>query len=73
MPTEMRAKHERIKAELRIRGTSLAKLGRDLSVTGAAMSMVCIGHNRSVRIEAAIACALETTPECLWPERYIQD
>lgn len=70
MNSEPRAKHEHIKAELRIRGTSLAALGRDLKVTSAAMSMVSIGLNRSIRIETAIAGALETTPERLWPERF---
>ena len=63
-------KHERLKAELRIRGTSLSRIGRALGVSSAAMSMVSTGKNRSARIETAIAQALNTTPEQLWPERY---
>ena len=33
-------KHERLKAELRIRGTSLAKISRDLGISGTSMSLV---------------------------------
>lgn len=70
LPNETRAKHEWLKTELRIRGTSLSGIGRALGVSSAAMSMVSIGKNRSVQIETAIAQALETPPEQLWPERY---
>jgi lambda repressor-like predicted transcriptional regulator len=64
--------HERLKAELRIRGTSLAKIGRELGVTPAAMTLVGKGVSRSARIEGAIALALETTPDALW-ERSEED
>lgn len=63
-------RHERLKAELRIRGTSLAQIGRDLGVSGTSISLVGLGKHRSKRIERAIADALGTTPEKLYPERY---
>lgn len=62
--------HERLKAELRIRGTSLAQIGRELGISGTSMSPVGLGKHRSKRIERAIADALGTTPEELYPERY---
>ncbi|WP_136685472.1 helix-turn-helix domain-containing protein [Falsirhodobacter xinxiangensis] len=62
--------HERLKAELRIRGTSLAQIGRELGISGSSMSLVGLGKHRSRRIERAIADALGTTPEELYPERY---
>lgn len=62
--------HEQLKASLRIRGSSLAQLSRELGVTTASMSRVGLGSLRSARIERAIADALETTPEQLWPDRY---
>jgi lambda repressor-like predicted transcriptional regulator len=34
------------------------------------MSLVGLGKHRSRRIESAIAQALETSPEQLWPDRY---
>nr|WP_321507943.1 helix-turn-helix domain-containing protein [uncultured Celeribacter sp.] len=65
--------HERLKAELRIRGTSLAKIGRELGVTPAAMTLVGKGVSRSARIEGAIALALETTPDALWRRADAED
>ena len=62
--------HQRLKAELRIRGTSLAQIARDLGVSGTSMSLVGLGKHRSRRIERAIAQALDTDPEQLWPDRY---
>jgi Ner family transcriptional regulator len=68
--SEARVLHERLKAELRIRGTSLARIARELGVSGTSMSLVGLGKHRSARIEAAIAKALDTTPALLWPDRY---
>lgn len=62
--------HERLKAELRIRGTSLAQLARDLGVSDTSLSLVGKGYHRSARIERALAEALGTTPEALFPDRY---
>lgn len=63
--------HERLKAELRIRGTSLAQISRDLGVTDSALSLVGKGFHRSRRIEKALADAVGTTPEALFPDRYL--
>ena len=65
--------HERLKAELRIRGTSLAKISRDLGISGTSMSLVGLGKHRSKRVERAIAEALGTTPEQLYPDRYPEE
>ena len=62
--------HERLKAELRIRGTSLAQIGRALGVSATSVSLVGLGKHRSKRIERAIAEALGTTAEELYPARY---
>ncbi len=72
-PRQAFENHERLKAELRIRGTSLAQIGRDLGISGTSMSLGGLGKHRSKRIERAIAEALGTTPEELYPERYRED
>lgn len=61
--------HERLKAELRIRGTSLAKISKNLGVSDSALSLVGKGYHRSRRIEKALADAAGTTPEALFPDR----
>lgn len=66
------AAHERLKAELRIRGTSLAQIARDLAVSDASVTLVGKGFQRSARIERALAQAVGTTPEALFPGRYHQ-
>lgn len=65
--------HERLKAELRIRGSSLAQISRDLGVSDSALSLVGKGYHRSRRIEKALADAVGSTPEALFPDRYRGD
>lgn len=65
--------HERLKAELRIRGSSLAQISRDLGVSDSALSLVGKGYHRSRRIEKALADAVGSTPEELFPDRYRGD
>ncbi|MDB6182901.1 helix-turn-helix domain-containing protein [Paracoccus fistulariae] len=65
--------HERLKAELRIRGSSLAQISRDLGVSDSALSLVGKGYHRSRRIEKALADAIGSTPEALFPDRYRGD
>ena len=62
--------HERIKLQLRKRGTSLAEVARELSVAKTTVTSVSQGYRRSRRIEAAIAAKLGRTPQQLWPGRY---
>lgn len=59
--------HERLKAELRIRGTSLAQISRELGVSDSALTLVGKRMCRSKRIEKALARAMGMPPEELFP------
>lgn len=63
-------RHERIKMRLRLAGSSLSGVARELKVAATTVTSVSQGYRRSRRIEQAIADKLGETPECLWPERY---
>lgn len=56
---------------LRLAGTSLAQIARDLGVTPTTVTSVSQGDRRSRRIEHTIALRLSTTPDKLWPDRYL--
>lgn len=62
--------HEQIKLRLRLVGSSLSAVARELNVAATTVTCVSQGHRRSRRIEAAIAAKLDSPPEELWPERY---
>lgn len=62
--------HERIKMRLRLAGSSLADVARELSVAGTTVTSVSQGYRRSRRIEAVIATKLGMQPDDLWPDRY---
>lgn len=62
--------HERTKMRLRLAGSSLACVARELGVAGTTVTCVSQGHRRSRRIEAAIAEKLGVQPRDLWPDRY---
>lgn len=62
--------HERIKAQLRENGSSMYAIARQLDVQPSTVTIVSQGLRRSRRIEAAIASALNTTPEVLFADRY---
>jgi Ner family transcriptional regulator len=62
-------KRELIKAQLRTRGTSLSQIARELGLKPSTVSSVLVGA-RSLNVEQAIATALNTKPELIWPERY---
>ena len=66
-------RHARIKGALLLRGETLSSIARELGVAPGTVSIVSRGFRRSRRIERAIAQALETTPQNLWPERYLSD
>ncbi|WP_367180613.1 transcriptional regulator [uncultured Jannaschia sp.] len=70
MPTVDLVRHERIKCELRISGSSFRQISRELGVGATSVTTVCQGHRVSRRIEAAIARQLDKPPSQLWPDRY---
>ncbi len=55
---------------LRLAGSSLADVARELGVAPTTVTSVSQGMRRSRRIEAAIAGKLNEAPAQLWPERY---
>jgi len=55
---------------LRLAGSSLAQVARELGVQPTTVTSVCQGYRRSRRIEDLIATKLSTTPATLWPDRY---
>lgn len=58
-------RREFIKYQLRLKGTSLAQVGRDLGVTNATMSQVCLGVRTSERVLNEIARRIGMSPEAL--------
>ena len=63
-------RHNRIKAALQLRGSSLSAVARDLNVTPTTVSTVSRGFRRSRRIEDKIASELGCKAAELWPDRY---
>ncbi len=63
-------RHERIKMKLRLAGSSLTQVARDLGVSPSTVASVSRGECRSRRIEDRIAAVLTTSPARLWPNRY---
>ena len=63
-------RHEWIKMQLRLAGSSLTQVARDLGVQRSTVAAVSRGTSRSRRIEERIAAELATTPARLWPNRY---
>lgn len=62
--------HERIKMRLRLVGSSLSEVARELGVRPTTVTSVSQGYRRSRRIEAAIAAKLGKSAESVWPDRY---
>lgn len=63
-------RHEFLKLQLRLKGSSLAQVAKSLGVLQSSVTVVSQGYRRSQRIEAAIANQLGTSPQALFPERY---
>lgn len=61
---------EEIKTRLRLMGSSLAGVARELGVTKQTVNAVLAGKGRSKRIEETIAQRLGLTVEEVWPDRY---
>lgn len=62
--------HERLKYQLRLTGSSMAKIARSLGVSQSSVTVVSQGYRRSRRIEAEIARQLGTSAEKLFADRY---
>ncbi|MBD9499979.1 helix-turn-helix domain-containing protein [Pseudomonas sp. PDM17] len=71
VPLDPNLRWEWIKFQLRAKGTSLAKLARELDVSGPAVKNV--KRTAYPRMERAIAKALGIEPRDLWPERWGSD
>jgi Ner family transcriptional regulator len=71
IPLDPSLRWEWIKYQLRTNGTSLAKLARELRVSGPALKNV--KRTAYPRMERAIAKALALDVETLWPERWNAD
>ena len=68
--TGTREQHEVIKMRLRLAGSSLACIARELGIQPTTVTATSQGKRRSRRIELAIARKLGCTPQSLWPARY---
>jgi Ner family transcriptional regulator len=68
IPLDPLLRWEWIKFQLRARGTSLAKLSRELGVSDTAVKNA--KRTAYPRMERAIASALGLRPADLWPERW---
>lgn len=62
--------HHRLKARLAARNLTLSDIARRLDVAPSTVTIVSKGFRRSRRIEMALAEAVGTTPDRLWPARY---
>ncbi len=71
IPLDPASRWEWIKYQLRIRGSSAAKLARQLGITDRAIRAT--KERAYPRVERAIAAALDTVPAKLWPERWNDD
>ncbi|MFB2594857.1 transcriptional regulator [Paracoccus sp. p4-l81] len=65
--------HEKLKMELRLRGSSMTQIAADVGVQPGSVTAVSQGIRRSRKIEAALAAAVGTTPEILFPCRYAKE
>jgi lambda repressor-like predicted transcriptional regulator len=58
-------RREYIKYQLRLRGTSLSQVGREIGVTTVTMSQVCLGIRTSERVWLELAHRLDVSTETL--------
>ena len=64
-------RHADIRRRLRAVGCSTAQIARELGLDPSTVTVVSQGHRTSDRVQTAIAKKLGTTPEALFPERYM--
>ena len=70
--TGTREQHEFIKMRLRLAGSSLACIARELGIQPTTVTATSQGKRRSRRIEQAIARKLGCTPHSLLPGRHAE-
>jgi lambda repressor-like predicted transcriptional regulator len=68
IPTDPVQRNEWIKYQLRVRGTSMSKLARQLGVTRQAVRNALA--TPYPRMERVIAAEIGVCPSAIWPERY---
>ena len=68
VPRDLEKKREWIKYKLKIKGLSLAEIGRKHNISRQVVSTAL--YRPSPRWEHEIASALDMLPSELWPERY---
>lgn len=61
---------EHIKAEIRIHGSSPAKIARDAGISDMAVSYVIHGHRKSANVASRICEITGLDPDVVWPGRY---
>lgn len=71
VPTDPEKRWEWVKFQLRVRGSSLALVARELGVGRNAV--INVKRTRYPRVERAIARKLEMTPRDIWPDRWHPD
>ncbi|WP_140418227.1 helix-turn-helix domain-containing protein [Haematobacter massiliensis] len=69
MEADMRS-HLAVKRMLKASGLSFSEVARQMGRTTTTVLTASMGRCRSRPAEIAIATALGTTPEALWPHRY---
>lgn len=62
--------HEILKMQIGLKGQSLSQIAAEMGVHPGSVTAVSQGVRRSKRIERALAEAVRTTPEALFPDRY---
>jgi lambda repressor-like predicted transcriptional regulator len=68
--SEEKQRHVHIRHALYLKGITLADIARSLNISQGSVSQVSVGRSRSKRVEKALASALNTTTEQLFPDRY---
>lgn len=68
IPANPSLRREWIKFQLRLRGTTLSAMARELGVSRQAIGQTLVSSYP--RIERAIAARLNMEPRDIWPERY---
>ncbi len=68
VPSDPKERREWIKFQLRVRGSSLSAVAREMGVSRHATNLAL--SKSYPRMERAIADKLGTEPRIIWPERY---